>query len=108
MLVRPDGRAIGRVGHLVDLQVGIVDASVLDALRRAADKYKILLVLGSPVQYLPTVFQPLPQKPLFVVPRRRYADQQFICVCLLRLFKEVILFWRFKRMDFLADREVAV
>ena len=85
--LRADAHPIGRVGHRVDLRVREVYRPVLDPLRGAAHEDEILVILYGAVQHLPAVFQPLPQKRLFIVPGGGNADQQLIGIGLHGLFE---------------------
>ena len=106
-LRRAYAHAIGGIGHLVDDGVCIVNVAALVRVG-AAHKNKILLVLYGAVEDLPTVAKSLPEECLLVVARRGYAYDQFICIRLHRLFKEVVLFGLFVGVHLVAYGDIAV
>ena len=104
----PYAHAIRGISHLVDFGVGEVHASVPHALRGTAHENKILLVLYCAVEYLPAVFQPLPEKCLLIVARRGDAYEQFVCVGFHGLLEQVVLLRLLEGVDLIADGDVAV
>ena len=106
-LRRAYAHAIGGISHLVDDGVCIVNVAALVRVG-AAHKDKILLVLYGAVEDLPAVAESLPEECLLVVARRGYAYDQFICIRLHRLFKEVVLFGLFVGVHLVAYGDIAV